>query len=195
MAIAYLHMGFDMLFSSAINYALRAMATLPEDGSYCQTRDLADRLGLPGPYLSKIFRALVHDGILDSNTGPGGGFRLARPAHHVTVGEVVKTLNGRDASSGCVLGFTDCDAHDHPCELYLAWQTMAMVTVRDIHLLELRGSRSHPPGRSPGSSVPGRPAVDLEPQGPVLIQDVQSPVRLVARKGEPITQHRVRAKG
>ena len=77
-----------MLFSTATGYALRALAALPEDGTYCLAKDLSSRLGLPGPYLAKILQGLVQADILASVRGPKGGFRLTRPAHRITVGEV-----------------------------------------------------------------------------------------------------------
>ena len=75
-----------MLFSTATGYALRALAALPEDGTYCLAKDLSSRLGLPGPYLAKILQGLVQADILASVRGPKGGFRLTRAAHRITVG-------------------------------------------------------------------------------------------------------------
>ena len=78
-----------MLFSTATAYALQALAALPEDGSYTLAKDLSQELALPGPYLAKILQSLAQSSILESLRGPKGGFRLARPAHRITVGDVV----------------------------------------------------------------------------------------------------------
>jgi len=147
-----------MIFSSATSYALHAMAALPEDGSFCQARELAARLGLPGPYLAKIMRALVHEGLLDSVPGPTGGFRLARHAHQITVGEIVEVLDGKDTVSGCVLGFPSCQGHHHPCALYVAWQAIAGTTIRDITLLDrgVSGRPGRPGGHRPALGRSGK---------------------------------------
>jgi Rrf2 family protein len=145
-----------MLFSTATGYALRALAAMPEDGSYSLAKDLAANLGLPGPYLAKILQTLAQEGILTSVRGPRGGFRLARPAHRITVGEVVGILDGMDAMSGCVMGFTNCDGRAKPCPLHAAWaevklhleETLTMVTVRDLQLLDLRNQRGVPRARN-----------------------------------------------
>jgi Rrf2 family protein len=145
-----------MLFSTATGYALRALAAMPEDGRYSLAKDLASQLGLPGPYLAKILQTLAQEGILNSVRGPRGGFRLARPAHKITVGQVVAILDGMDAMSGCVMGFVNCEGKDNPCPLHAAWcqvkshleETLTMVTVRDLQLLDLRNQRGIPRVRS-----------------------------------------------
>ena len=134
-----------MLFSTATGYSLRALAALPEDGSYCLAKDLASSLGLPGPYLAKILQGLVQADILESVRGPKGGFRLARPAHRITVGEVVAAMEGPNAMEGCIMGFPSCGG-DHPCPLHDAWgavkaqvaSSMTEATIRDLQLMDLR---------------------------------------------------------
>jgi Rrf2 family transcriptional regulator, iron-sulfur cluster assembly transcription factor len=141
-----------MLFSTATGYALRALAAMPEDGSYSLAKDLAAHLGLPGPYLAKILQTLAQEGILNSVRGPRGGFRLARPAHKIPVGEVVGVLDGMEAMAGCVMGFINCDGRDKPCPLHAAWcevknhleSTLNQVTIHDLQLLDLRNQRGVP---------------------------------------------------
>ncbi|HEY3399074.1 MAG TPA: Rrf2 family transcriptional regulator [Geothrix sp.] len=134
-----------MLFTTATGYALRALAAMPEDGSYCLAKDLASRLELPGPYLAKILQGLVQADILESVRGPKGGFRLTRPAHRITVGEVVIALEGPNSMEGCIMGFPSCGG-DHPCPLHDAWgavkaqvaTSMTEATIRDLQLMDLR---------------------------------------------------------
>ena len=134
-----------MLFTTATGYALRALAALPEDGSYCLAKNLASQLDLPGPYLAKILQGLVQADILESVRGPKGGFRLTRPAHRITVGEVVVALEGPNSMDGCIMGFPTCGG-DHPCPLHDAWgavkaqvsSSMTEATIRDLQLMDLR---------------------------------------------------------
>lgn len=141
-----------MLFTIATSYALRALAALPEDGSYRLSQELAQHLDIPGPYLAKILQNLARHGLLNSIRGPRGGFRLGRPAHRISVGDVVRVLDGMATTSGCLLGFRECGGHDPVCPMHAAWtevkthleQTMAMVTIRDLQLLEESGHGTSP---------------------------------------------------
>ena len=146
-----------MLYTTATGYALRALAALPEDGTFSLAKNLSSSLELPGPYLAKILQGLVQGGILQSVRGPKGGFRLTRPSHRITVGEVLAALEGPDAMEGCIMGFPAC-GDDHPCPLHDAWgavktqmtTSMTEATIRDLQLLNLRhqkeaeGRRSKP---------------------------------------------------
>jgi Rrf2 family protein len=145
-----------VLFSTATGYALRALAVMPEDGSYSLAKNLASSLDLPGPYLAKILQTLAQAGMLQSVRGPRGGFRLTRPAHHITVGEVVNTLEGIEAMAGCVMGFLHCQAQDNPCPLHAAWsevkthmdESMTQVTIRDLQLIDMKNHhKAMPIGR------------------------------------------------
>ncbi len=79
-----------------LDYALRALvalAALPP-GSVRSGGALATRLGLPSRFVEQQLTALVASGIVRSVRGPGGGFSLDRPAHDVSMRDVVLALQG-----------------------------------------------------------------------------------------------------
>ena len=100
---------------------MRFLAALPEDGRYRHPKDVAEQLGLPGPYLIKVTQALARAGLLDSLRGRNGGYRLARGAHLITVSEVVSLLNDPDAISACSLECVTCSKRDRLCLLQATW--------------------------------------------------------------------------
>lgn len=57
-----------------------------------QSRDIAERMGLPRRYLEQMLQQLVRAGILRGIRGPKGGYRLARERRRITVGEIVRVL-------------------------------------------------------------------------------------------------------
>lgn len=144
-----------MLFSTATGYALQTLAAFPEDGRYYLARSMAKQLDLPGPYLAKILQTLVQAGILESVRGPRGGFRLAKAAQAITVGEVIDALEGPTALQGCVMGFSECGDHN-PCPLHVAWsqvrsQLIASMTQATIQDLQRLNTRSQPLAQSPST--------------------------------------------
>src|SRR5262249_1491378 len=50
--------------------------------------------GIPERFLLKLLKPLVSAGILQSVRGPGGGYRLARPASKITLLEVIEAVDG-----------------------------------------------------------------------------------------------------
>lgn len=57
-------------------------------------RDIAERTGLPQPYLEQILLALKGAGLVRSKRGVGGGYVLARPPEEITLGQIVSAVDG-----------------------------------------------------------------------------------------------------
>jgi Rrf2 family protein len=84
------------LFSARLDYALRAVIDLALHDSQeaCQSREIAVRQDIRGPYLDQILAALKREGIVRSIRGAGGGYRLARASSKITVGDVIRAVVG-----------------------------------------------------------------------------------------------------
>jgi Rrf2 family protein len=76
------------------------LAAVPPEQTLSAAR-LAEYHGVPAPYLTKHLQALVRGDVLESVSGPKGGFRLARPADAITVLDVVEAIDGEDPSFRC----------------------------------------------------------------------------------------------
>ncbi len=79
------------------DYASRALLSLALHAGAQQptsVRDIAERTGLPQPYLEQILLALKGAGLVRSKRGVGGGYVLARPAAGITLGEIVSAVDG-----------------------------------------------------------------------------------------------------
>src|ERR1700678_3870447 len=79
------------------DYASRALLSLALRGGESQptsVRDIAERTGLPQPYLEQILLALKGAGLVRSKRGVGGGYVLARAPEAMTLGEIVSAVDG-----------------------------------------------------------------------------------------------------
>jgi len=63
--------------------------------TFVQSRDLAQQEELPSKFLESILLALRRGGFLESKVGSGGGYRLSRPPREISVGDVLRRLEGR----------------------------------------------------------------------------------------------------
>jgi Rrf2 family protein len=84
------------LFTSKVEYALRAVVDLaarPGSGA-TQSREIATRQGIPESYLDQLLSALRRAGLVRSIRGAAGGYTLAKPAHLITVGDVMRAFDG-----------------------------------------------------------------------------------------------------
>jgi Rrf2 family iron-sulfur cluster assembly transcriptional regulator len=78
------------------DYAARALASLSlhADVGPTSVRDIAERTGLPQPYLEQILLALKGAGLVRSKRGVGGGYVLARPPEAITLADIVSAVDG-----------------------------------------------------------------------------------------------------
>jgi Rrf2 family protein len=83
--------------------------------------EIAGEVGLPPNYLSKILHALARAGVLVSERGPRGGFKLARPAEEISLSDVIEPFDPLDQRQGCVLGRGEC-SEKSPCRLHDGWK-------------------------------------------------------------------------
>ncbi len=80
-------------------YALEAVVDVAYNGRMgpVQSRDITRRQEIPKRYLEQVMQQLVRAGILKGVRGPKGGYNLARERRRVSVGEIVKVVNGMDS--------------------------------------------------------------------------------------------------
>ena len=85
-----------MRLTRGCGHALRALEHLAarRDGRPATARDIAEARGAPKRFLLRVLKALVTAGLLRSAPGPGGGYRLGRPAARITLLEVVEAVDG-----------------------------------------------------------------------------------------------------
>ncbi len=85
-----------MQLTAFTDFGLRALMRLAgEPERSFSTDEIAREFGLSRNHLIKIVGNLAAAGFVATRRGSGGGFRLARPADRITIGEVVRALESR----------------------------------------------------------------------------------------------------
>ncbi len=114
-----------MKVSTRGDYASRALLSLAlhdEGGTPTSVRDVAERTGLPQPYLEQILLALKGAGLVRSKRGVGGGYVLARPPSEITLGQIVSAVDGPIVAGDFGEPHQNgaCD-HEGQCVLLTVW--------------------------------------------------------------------------
>jgi len=146
-----------MKVSTRGDYACRALVSLSLQGETSpptSVRDIADRTGLPQPYLEQILLALKGAGLVRSKRGVGGGYVLAWPAEEITLAQIVSAVDGP-----IVLGdFGEphqngaCD-HEGQCVLLAIWADVGAQMRRLLDATTLADVVAITRGRSPWPPV------------------------------------------
>ncbi|MCY4003257.1 MAG: SUF system Fe-S cluster assembly regulator [Rhodospirillales bacterium] len=119
---------------------------------------LARDMHLPAPTVTKVLAALARAGLVDSQRGPGGGYRSAHAATDISVGAVIAAIDGPIALTICAEASDACDLMEI-CPSAANWQRIneaVRSTLEGISLEELTGGGAgFPLPDAPVAAVPG----------------------------------------
>lgn len=79
------------------------------DRGSASAKDIADAYGIPLPLLSKVLQKLARGGLLMSEQGTHGGYRLARDPAQISTLEVIRTIDGPIILTQCFTEHNGCD--------------------------------------------------------------------------------------
>lgn len=126
------------MLSSRAKYATRALLDLTLNGGDrpVQIQEIGERQNIPTKFLEQILLALKRQGWVQSRKGPGGGYFLAVSPEQITLGAVVRALDGPLAPISCVSvsGYMECGCPEpETCGLRNAFKAArdALATVLD----------------------------------------------------------------
>ena len=114
-----------MRVSTRGDYACRALLSLTlhsSESGPTSVRDIAERTGLPQPYLEQILLALKGAGLVRSKRGVGGGYVLAKAPADIKVSDIISAVDGPITVGDFGQPHQDgsCD-HEGQCVLLAIW--------------------------------------------------------------------------
>jgi Rrf2 family protein len=123
------------------DYASRALLSLALHGGQTEptsVRDIAERTGLPQPYLEQILLALKGAGLVRSKRGVGGGYVLARDPGEITLAQVVSAVDGPIVAGDFGEPHENgaCD-HEGQCILLAVWAEVGEVMRHELQSFTL----------------------------------------------------------
>lgn len=109
------------MFSKACEYGIRAVLYIASQSlqeKRVKIGDIVHHIDSPEAFTGKILGQLSRNHIVDSFTGPNGGFEIkSEKLHHITLAQIVLAIDGDSFFEGCALGLKACDAN-HPCPMH-----------------------------------------------------------------------------
>jgi Rrf2 family protein len=120
------------MLSMKAKYGLLAVLSLAResDKKLVLISELAEKENIPKKFLEQILRELKNQGILESKVGKGGGYYLNKSPQSITIGQIIRTIDGTLSPVFCVsqTAYAKCkECHDeHSCAIRLV-----MKDVRD----------------------------------------------------------------
>ncbi len=126
--------------SKLTDYAVVVLVRLSRGEAVQTSPGIAAITGVPEPTVAKVLKALASAGLVTSQRGARGGYRLAQPLSAIPVANVVTAIDGPIALTACVEGSgTGCEA-EHLCPVRGRWdsvndavrQALSHITLADM---------------------------------------------------------------
>lgn len=109
------------MFSKPCEHGIKAIiyiASKSLEGKRVKIGDIVNNSGSPEAFTAKILGALTKYGIVNSHTGPRGGFEIdLRKLKQIMMSDVIKAIEGDSVYNGCALGLSECNK-EHPCPMH-----------------------------------------------------------------------------
>ncbi len=122
-------------------YGVRAMFEIASGhaGEPVAIKEIAARQDVSVAYLEQILNTLRKSGLITSVRGPGGGYLLARQPEKISIGEILRSLDGPIALTACQDPMEGCVRADG-CVTSLLWKALGekiegfldAMTLRDL---------------------------------------------------------------
>lgn len=115
------------ILSQTAEHALRAVLYVAGRGGETELikiDEIVGELRMPRNALSKTLNALVRAGVLISERGPHGGFRLAVPADELPLARVIAPFGSVGQQRQCLLGRVVCSDRS-PCAAHATWKSVS----------------------------------------------------------------------
>jgi FeS assembly SUF system regulator len=123
------------------DYAIVVLGALTHKlGETIATAALAELTGLKQPTVAKVAKILLAADLLVTQRGVNGGYRLVRPAHTISLVDIVEAMEGPIAVTDCVEGAQDPCAVSNCCFMANNWNrvnlairdALGAVTLKDL---------------------------------------------------------------
>lgn len=143
------------MLSRKAKYGLKAMFMLAREAGKAPVlaSAIAEQERVPRKFLDQILLQLTHSGLVESRRGKGGGYRLGRPADAITLGEIVRRLDGPLAPVSCVseTAYRRCDecVSEATCEVRHVMKQVREATASILDRTTLAGGRARRHRRVP----------------------------------------------
>ena len=139
-----------MKFSTSIEYAVHGLIYLAQNGNEkpALISDISNSIKVPEAYLRKVFQQLVKSGLVVSQRGSKGGFRLSREPGLISLKDIVEGIDGTLPMYSCLKTVRGCSLKN-PCPVHEAFENARLQMAQTLGATSLADLLSEISGQEP----------------------------------------------
>jgi len=127
-----------MRISTKGEYAVRALVDIASQSGKnpVQIREISKREGISKSYIEQLFVKLRNLKIIKSIRGPKGGYLLAKDASNISIGDIIRAVEGPIALVQCVTN--KCCERTSKCSSYSLWKKVSSKIEEQLDSISLK---------------------------------------------------------
>ena len=123
--------------SKLADYGTVVMASMARDPERVHSAaEVAMRIGLATPTVSKILKTLARSGLVSSSRGAKGGYRLPRAPAEITIAQIIDAMDGPIGMTECSTAHSLC-AQEAACSVRANWRTINHLVLETLSRVTL----------------------------------------------------------
>ena len=139
--------------SRLADYGTVVMASMARDpGRVHSAAEVATRIGLTTPTVSKILKMLARSGLVSSSRGAKGGYRLPRDPAQITIAQIIGAMDGPIGMTACSTTPGVC-TQEAACGVRANWQTINLIVLETLSRVTLEQMAKPLPQTVPFASI------------------------------------------
>ncbi|TSA38557.1 MAG: Rrf2 family transcriptional regulator [Porphyromonadaceae bacterium] len=136
-----------MDLSKTSQYALRVLGFMALDESALYiSEQISTVLNIPPQYLRRLLTNLSKAGLLNSDKGKGGGFKLAKTAGSIYIIDILAATEKKELLNSCIFGLENC-IRDNPCAMHEQWAEARENILKILRTTSLADMIKNPPDK------------------------------------------------
>jgi FeS assembly SUF system regulator len=145
--------------SKLADYGTVVMASMAREPQRVHSAaEVAMRIGLAAPTVSKILKTLARSGLVSSSRGAKGGYRLPRAPAEITVAQIIRAMDGPIGMTECSTTQNLC-AQEAACSVRANWLTINHLVLETLSRVTLEQMAKPLPQTVPFAAIGRRPTV------------------------------------
>ena len=133
-----------------------------QPGALLSAAALAEQSRLEAPTASKVLKQLGQAGLVESQRGATGGYRLSRAASEISLADVVTAIEGPIGMTACSIHAGECGYESH-CGISSGWQRVSLAIESALTTVSLADLLA--PTAEPGATPAGNRGIAVQVLG------------------------------
>jgi len=126
-----------MFITRKADYAVRCVLYLAKNKDQATINEISQTMNIPKTFLAKILQQLIKAGIVSSERGIKGGFKLIRAPEKISLLDIIEVIQGQSAINTCAIEAQKCKLSNQ-CPVHPVWVKLRVKIEKELKAMNFK---------------------------------------------------------